>query len=83
MYFNYPLLAHWDVLIKFSLKENVKGAVNETKIIHIVTKDLCKIDTSKMEPEQNRGYVTFVRSKSDPNDLENIKNKCPKYHLSL
>ncbi len=57
MYLNDPLHAHWDLLITFSLKENIKRALYRVKIVLILTKDLCKKDTSKMEPEQSRSYV--------------------------
>ncbi len=69
MYLNYPLHTHWDLWIISSLKENIKRAVYRVKLIHLLTKNLCKNDNSKMEPVQSRGYVSFVRSKIDHKDI--------------
>ncbi len=59
MYLNNCLHAHWVLLIIFLLKENVNRQVYWVKIIHKLTKYLCKNDTSKMEPEQSKGHVCY------------------------
>ncbi len=48
------------------------------KLIHKFINNLCKNDTSKLEPEQSKGYVSFVLSVFDPNDKYNSENECLK-----
>ncbi len=79
----YHLHINWDPLVTFFTKRNYQIGCFCGKNIHELAKYLCKNDTSKMEPEQSKGYVSFILSKIDPNGIHSSKNEGFNFLLAL